>query len=90
MHPREFIMELKVVHNVVSDNFYFDYKAVRLNLTELFFQSLLNKLKLKLLRAIRARIFLEFEQVSCLYSKMQHLTLSSPPIQAFALLWETQ
>ena len=64
VYPRELIMKVKVVHNVVSDNFYFDYKAVRLNLTELFFQSLLNKLKLKLLRAIRARIFLEFEPKS--------------------------
>ena len=37
VYPREFIMKFKVVHNVVSDNFHFDHKAVGSNLSKLFF-----------------------------------------------------
>ena len=39
VYPREFIMKFKVVHNVVSDNFHFDHKAVGSNLSKLFFFS---------------------------------------------------
>ena len=46
MHPRRLIMEINYVINEISDNFYSDYKAVRSNLTELFFQTLMNKLKI--------------------------------------------
>ena len=32
------IMEINVIQNEISDNFYFDHKAVKSNLTELFFK----------------------------------------------------
>ena len=32
--------------NEISDNFYFDYKAVKLNQTELFLKNLMNKMKI--------------------------------------------
>ena len=37
----ELVMIFKVVHIVISDNFYSDHKAVRSNLTELFYLQLL-------------------------------------------------
>ena len=46
MHPERLIMKINVVQNNISDNFYFDDKAVRSNLTELFFKTLMNKLKI--------------------------------------------
>ena len=36
VYPREFIMNYKVVYNVISDHFHFDHKTVRSNLTKLF------------------------------------------------------
>ena len=35
MHPGRLIMDINVVQNDISDKFYFDYKAVQLNLTKL-------------------------------------------------------
>ena len=35
MHPARLIMEINIVQNGISDNFYFDNKAVQSNLTEL-------------------------------------------------------
>ena len=54
VYPSELFIKFKVVYNVVSDNFHFDHKAVRLrsNLTELFLKSLMNKLKLRLIKLI--------------------------------------
>ena len=45
MHHGRFIIEINVVQNDISDNFYFDHKAVQSNLTELFFLNLMNKFK---------------------------------------------
>ena len=38
MHPERLIMENDAVQNNISDNFHFDRKAVRSNLTELIFR----------------------------------------------------
>ena len=37
VHPRKLIITINVVQNDISDNLYFDYKAEKSNLTELFF-----------------------------------------------------
>ena len=42
MHPGRLIMGINVVLNDISENFYFDHKAVQSNLTELFFSDLMN------------------------------------------------
>ena len=41
IHPGRLIMNINVVQNDISDNFYFDHKAVQSNLTELFFEDLM-------------------------------------------------
>ena len=46
MHPGTLIMEINVVLNNISDNFYFDYEVVKSNLTEQFFLNHTNKLKI--------------------------------------------
>ena len=45
MHPGTLIIEINVVQYDISDNFYFNHKAVESNLTELFFLNLMNILK---------------------------------------------
>ena len=37
MHPERLILKINVVQNYIFDSFYCDHKAVRSNLTELFF-----------------------------------------------------
>ena len=62
VHPRKLIMKIKVV-NDISDNFYFDHKAVRSNLTELFFKTLMNKWKITTFNSKKSsheRIFADF------------------------------
>ena len=46
MNPERLIMKINIVKNYISDNFYFDHKAVRSNLTELFFYYLLALIRL--------------------------------------------
>ena len=36
MHPGRFIMKINIVYNYISDNFYFDYKAVQFDYKVLF------------------------------------------------------
>ena len=83
-HPGRLIIEINLVWNVISDNFHSYHKAVRPNMTELFFLSLMNKLKL---RQLGPRIFWNLSekvsdhpkeqscQVSCSYTKMQRYPL---------------
>ena len=40
------MIEIRVVRNVISKNFYSNHEAAQLNQTELFFLNLMNKLKI--------------------------------------------
>ena len=46
MHRGRLIIEINVVKNYISDNFYFDHKVVLSNLMKLFFLNLMNTLKI--------------------------------------------
>ena len=46
MHPEMLIKKINLDQNYNSDNFHSDHKAVRSNLTELFFKTSMNKLKI--------------------------------------------
>ena len=66
MHPGRLIMQINVVQNYISDNFYFDHKIVRTNLTEIFFLTHTNKLKITISNSKKRshyRIFTDFGNV---------------------------
>ena len=37
MHPGRLIMEVNIVYNDISDNFYFEYKAVQFDYKAVFY-----------------------------------------------------
>ena len=83
--PGRLIMKINVVWNLISDNFNSNYKAARWNLMELFFSSLMNKLKL---RIIWAKKILTTPNNNCAkfhawIKKCSVLALSSPLYKLF-------
>ena len=73
MHSGRLIMWINVVQNEISDNFYPDHKAVKLNLTKLFFLNLMNKLKIRIFNfmAIRKKNQVLFHQHYTIMDTMQ-------------------
>ena len=52
MHPERLIIDINVVYKYISDNFYFDYKTLQVNLTELFKKIVTNELKMMIFSSI--------------------------------------
>ena len=55
IHPGRLIIEINVVQNDISDNFYSIHKVVQSNLTELFCLNLMNKLKIMIFNFMAKR-----------------------------------